>query len=107
MAHRAAQRGLLESSQQAGLAPDWRDVVPDRVPPNVDFRGAGPARFWLFTLKALAFIALRSGRSDDARALLAHIAALDAQAQIGSEVIAEMLASVTSVTSGTTAKPDA
>ncbi len=94
-AERAAQRGLLEAAQLAGLAPDWREVVPGRLPEGVDFRGSGPARFWLFTLKALAFIALRSARPDDARALLAHIAALDDQAHIGGEVIATMLASVT------------
>ena len=63
-------------------------------------RGSGAARFWLFTLKALAFIALRSGRPDDARELLAHIAALDDQAHLGSEVIATLLASITSGSGG-------
>lgn len=95
-AERAAQRGLLEAAKQAGLAHDWRAVCPGRVPEGVDFRGNGPARFWLFTLKALAFIALRSQRPDDARALLEHIAALDDQAHIGGEVVATLLASVTS-----------
>jgi hypothetical protein len=94
-AEQAARRGLLEAARHAGLAEDWRAVTPGRVPPGVDFRGSGPARFWLFTLKALAFIALRSERPDDARELLAHIAALDDQAHIGGEVIATLLASVT------------
>jgi hypothetical protein len=94
-AERAARRGLLEAAKQAGLSPDWREVAPGHVPAGVDFRGSGPARFWLFTLKALAFIALRSERPDEARELLAHIAALDDQAHIGDEVIATLLASVT------------
>jgi len=56
--------------------------------------GELPARFWLFTLKALAFIALRSGRPEDARALLGQLARLDEQARIGDDVIATLLASV-------------
>mgnify|MGYP000858141514 FL=1 len=99
-AERAALRGLSEAAKQAGLDEDWRQVMPDRVPGSVDFRGSGAARFWLFTLKALAFIALRSGRPDDARELLAHIAALDDQAHLGSEVIATLLASITSGSGG-------
>ena len=94
-AERAAHRGLLEAAKQAGLAQDWRRVARGSVPDGVDFKGSGPARFWLFTLKALAFIALRSDRPDDARELLAHIAALDDQAHIGGEVIATLLACVT------------
>jgi hypothetical protein len=93
-AQRAAERGLLEAARQTGLAHDWRQVSPDQLPVGLDFRGAGPARFWLFTLKALAFIALRSQRPDEARALLAKIASLDDQAHIGGEVIATLLDSV-------------
>jgi hypothetical protein len=94
-AKQAARRGLLEAAKLAGLADDWRAVAPGYVPEGVDFRGSGPARFWLFTLKALAFIALRSERPDDARELLERIVALDNQAHIGGEVIATLLASVT------------
>ena len=94
-AERAARRGLLEAAQQAGLDTDWRCVVPHTLPAQVNFNGTGPARFWLFTLKALAFIALRSERPEEARELLTHIATLDSQAQIGGEVIATLLASVT------------
>ena len=59
--------------------------------PGPDFDGTGPARFWLFTLKALAFISLRSGRPNDARELLAQISLLAPQAHLGGEVIASML----------------
>lgn len=88
-AERAAERGLCEAARQAGLPEDWRAVAP-----GIDFGHPGPARFWLFTLKALAFIALRSGRPADARERLERIAALDPGARIGDEVIATLLASV-------------
>ena len=34
-AERAAQRGLLEAAQQAGLADDWRAVTPQSLPAHV------------------------------------------------------------------------
>jgi len=93
-AERAARRGLLEAARQAGLAHDWRAVTPAGLPAGLDFSRNGPARFWLFTLKALAFIALRSQRPAEAAELLARIALLDSNARIGGEVIATLLASV-------------
>lgn len=94
MAQRAARRGLAESARQAGLPEDWRAVPPGSVAGG--FGDNGPARFWLFTLKALAFIALRRRDVDEARALLAQIARLDPGARIGDEVVALLLASIAS-----------
>jgi hypothetical protein len=94
LAERAARRGLVEAARQVGLAADWRAVLPGTVPATVDFKSNGPARFWLFTLKALAFIALRSERPDEARDLLARITSLDPEARLGDEVTAGLLASV-------------
>lgn len=88
LAERAALRGLHEAAAQAGLAADWRAVAP---PLPVVLRQSGPGRFWLFTLKALAFIHLRSGRADEARALLGHLDACDPEAAIGSDVIASLI----------------
>jgi hypothetical protein len=88
LAERAAMRGLAEAAAQAGLAADGQALVP-----GVDFSRDGPARFWLFTLKALAFIRLRNGRPEAARALLALIQQIDPQARIGNEVVATLLAS--------------
>jgi hypothetical protein len=93
-AERAAQRGLLEAAQLAGLSKDWREVTRENLPAGVDFARNGPARFWLFTLKALAFIALRSQRPDEASELLTRLASLDVDARIGDDVIATLLASV-------------
>jgi hypothetical protein len=87
LAERAARRGLQEAAQTAGLRDDGRL----RDGGAADFAANGPARFWLFTLKALAFIALRDGRKAEARELLARIAALGPGERIGDEVIAAML----------------
>lgn len=87
LAERAARKGLGESARQAGL-PD--DCFAD-VPQGIDFNVNGPARFWLFTLKALAFIYLRDGRLDEARQLVARINALDPLHTVGADVIAALL----------------
>lgn len=88
LAEKAARAGLAEAARQAGLPGDWRTVQPGAR----DFSGTGPQRFWLFTLKALAFITMRSGRADEARALLTQLARLDPQATVGGDVIASLLA---------------
>jgi hypothetical protein len=90
-AEAAARRGLAEAARQGGLPEDWRGVAPSAA---VDFSRNGPPRFWLFTLKALAFIHLRSGRPEGAAELLAQIQQLDPQACTGSEVTASLLASL-------------
>jgi len=89
-AERAARIGLAQAAQLAGLDADWQAVQPGA---SLDFAGDGPARFWLFTLKALAFIHLRSGRPDGARAFLAQIERVDPDARIGGDVIEAMLQS--------------
>ncbi|PXW94313.1 hypothetical protein C7444_11412 [Sphaerotilus hippei] len=88
-AEEAARRGLKQAAAQAGLDEDWSAVQPD---PRRDFLHDGPARFWLFTLKALAFIHLRSSRPDEARALLLQIDRLAPQARLGTDVTASLLA---------------
>lgn len=87
LAERAARAGLDEAAQQAGLPADWRQVQP-----GASFDGTGPARFWLFTLKALAFIQLRAGQPAAAREMLRQIERLDPQASVGADVVAQLLA---------------
>lgn len=91
LAERAAQRGLEEAARQAGLPAQWEAVAPGGA---VDFSSPGPARFWLFTLKALAFIAVRQQQPVRARALLQQIARLHPNAGMGDDVIAALLASL-------------
>lgn len=92
-AERAATRGLQEAARQAGLPQDWRQAQPGQ-PPGITFSANSPARFWLFTLKALAFISLRCERPHDARALLEKIKQLDPHSGMGDDVIAALLGSV-------------
>lgn len=88
LAERAAWRGLLEAARRCGLPADWRAVQP---PLPAAIRETEAGRFWLFTLKALAFIHLRSGRPDLARELVQTLDACDPEARIGSDVIAALL----------------
>jgi hypothetical protein len=62
---RIAEGGLEEAARQAGLAADWRDWQPHNGSTD------GPARFALYTLKALAFIHLRRDERREANAILA------------------------------------
>jgi hypothetical protein len=89
LAERAALRGLAEAALQAGLPGDWRAVAAGS---GADFQANGPARFWLFTLKALAFIALRRGRTEEARELLETIGRAEPAARVGDDVISALLA---------------
>lgn len=89
LAERAAWRGLQEAAAQAGLPADWQ-AAPAPLPPETSGSSAG--RFWLFTLKALAFIHLRSERPDTAQALLARLEACAPGARTGSDVTAVLLA---------------
>ena len=79
----AALRGLEVAAEQAGLPDDWRSVTADAA----DFQAPGPARFWLFTLKALAFIRLRLHDHASARVYLDKVLELDPEGGAGASVI--------------------
>ncbi len=82
-----AEAGLAEAARQAGWSTDWRlwsHGAADH---------AGPERFALYTLKALAFIALRDRRVEDAQAMLEVLGRLDPQGSVGWPVVATMLES--------------
>ncbi len=88
-AQAAAQRGLARAAEQAGLAGDWRSVQPG----DADFSKPGAARFWLFTLKAMAFIGLRAGHAGESREILLRLRALDPADSVGSGVIETLIRS--------------
>ncbi|MEY4576879.1 MAG: hypothetical protein RL701_1582 [Pseudomonadota bacterium] len=90
-AERAAVLGLAQAGKQSGLPGDAL-VATRAALPAVDFMNNGPARFWLFTLKALAYIRLRSGRREQARVLLDCIHRCDPTQSIGTDVIAALIA---------------
>ena len=79
-----AEAGLAEAARQAGWSADWRLWLPMQTGP------ADPGRFALYTLKALAFIALRHERFADANAMLAALRKLDPQGEVGWPVVAEL-----------------
>jgi len=89
-AERAARAGLAEAARQAGLDADWKKVNSYCA----DFSQPGAARFWLFTLKALAFLRVRAGGTHEARDILAKLRELDPQDSLGASAIGAMAEAV-------------
>ncbi len=80
----AARMALLAAAMQAGFSADWRGLHQD----SADWTDyAAPAHFYLFSLKALAFIRLRCGDAAEASAILAKLAELDPHDSVGASVI--------------------
>lgn len=86
-AQHAALRGLKAAAHAAGLNEDWQTVRAG----DANFDAPGPARFWLFTLKALAFIGLRRGERDTATQLIAQLRQLDPADHLGFGVVEALL----------------
>lgn len=79
----AVQAAIAEAARQANLPPDWLKWPP--------FPGQeGPERFALYSLKALAFIRLKRGEPEAARAALDTLARLDPHDQVGARVVAAL-----------------
>jgi hypothetical protein len=90
-AERAARAGLREAGAQAGLPGAPEDALSG-VAVRDDFAQPTAARFWLFTLKALAFIFVRNGNVAAARRLIDTVARLDPGHGAGGEVTAALIA---------------
>jgi hypothetical protein len=90
-AESAALMGLTAAAYQAGFAVDWTVLSPQSAQWTAT---DGPQHFYLFSLKALAFIRLRLGRTREAAAILAKLAELDPQDSVGASVV-RALASAT------------
>lgn len=89
-----AERTLHHAAQRLGIAVDWRmansaDVIAALA--SADEYEPLP-RFYLFTLKAQAYLMLRLGRFDEARALLGWLARLDPADKLGSRLLGVVLA---------------
>jgi len=87
LAWQAATKGLAAAARAAQLPADWREVAPGAA----DFATPGPAHFWLFTLKAQAFIALRQGERDLAAELVGRLRLLDPADHLGASVVQALL----------------
>ena len=79
-----ARAGLAEAAAQAGWTDDWREWPTPAADPE------GPARFALYTLKALAFIHLRRGEPGTAAGLLSALSRLDPSGTTGWPVVAAL-----------------
>ncbi len=90
-AERVARRALDTAARQAGFPADWATLAPD----SVDWSGR-VAHFYLFSLKALAFIHLRQGRAQKACAILNKLVEIDPLDSVGASVIGS-LATATAV----------
>jgi hypothetical protein len=84
-AERVARLALEEAARQSGFPPDWTRLHPATAVAVLYASEAG--LFYLFTLKALAFITLRQGLEAEARALLEHLRRLDPEDRSGASVI--------------------
>lgn len=83
-AERAAFLALDAAARQAHIPSDWR--LLDNA--SCDWgRVDAPQHFYLFSLKALAFIRLRQQRMDDTRHLLTKLKEIDPQDSVGASVI--------------------
>lgn len=87
-ANEVARKGLAVAAAQASIDRDWRAVQPA----DADFSMPGPARFWLFTLKALAFISVRRDEREEARQLVGKLRVLDPADRLGFGVVEGLLA---------------
>ena len=82
---------LYRAAHSGGFTPDWRRL--DRN--STDWRRpSGPARAYLYSLKALSFIRLRCHDRSGADELLATLRRLDPHDQVGAGVIGELAAAL-------------
>lgn len=83
-AEQTALRALEVAAQLGGFGADWEQLTPGTVDWS---RVDAPQHFYLFTLKALAFMCLRLGRATEARAILEKLTELDPRDSVGANVV--------------------
>ncbi len=87
----AARMALVAAARADGFPSDWHLLRRE----SADWADhAAPAHFYLFSLKALAFIRLRRGDAREAAAILDKMAELDPADTVGATVIRTMLEGV-------------
>ena len=82
---------LAQAAQQGGFSRDFEQLTPSCTDWKVQ---RGPARAFLYSLKALAFIRLRKGDRPGALAVLDKLTELDPDDQVGGSVIVELAEAV-------------
>jgi hypothetical protein len=81
---------LLKAARDNALDPDWRQVAAE----DADFGSydAVLPRFYLFTLKAYAYLKLRLGHIDEGRDAALKTVALDPTDKVGAKILLDVLA---------------
>lgn len=92
-AERIVLAGLEESARQGGFPSDYRRLARNRQKWNLYANDS--TLFYLYTLKALAFIRLRQGFTTDAQLVLSHLQQLDPEDLSGASVIIDLAAGIT------------
>ncbi len=92
-AERVVIAGLEEAARQGGFPSDYRRLAKNRQ--KWDLYANEITLFYLYTLKALAFIKLRLGFTIDAQLVLSHLQQLDPEDLSGASVIMGLAAGVT------------
>ncbi len=92
-AERIVIAGLEESARQGGFPSDYRRLAQNRQQWNL--YADDITLFYLYTLKALAFIKLRQGFDTEAKLVLTHLQQLDPKDLSGASVIMDLAAGVT------------
>lgn len=86
-AEEIALLALETAARQGGFNADWTQLDAN----SVDWKRVdAPQHFYLFTLKALAFMRLRLERPQESMALLAKLQELDPQDSVGASVIRDL-----------------
>lgn len=86
-AEKVALMGLSTAAKLGGFPPDWSRLSFA----DADWKSmVGAQHFYLFTLKALAFIRLRLGKREESLAILDKLQELDQQDSVGSSVIRDL-----------------
>lgn len=86
-AEKVAQKGLNMAAEQSGFSSDWTKLSVN----SAHWHDEGPQHFYLFTLKALAFMRLRLGKHAESQSLIHKLEELDPSDTVGYSVIREVL----------------
>ncbi len=91
-AEQAAMAGLEEAARQGRFPADYKRLLREKDKWNLYANGI--THFYLYSLKALAFIKMRSGKALQARIILSAIGELDPEDRTGASVIADLAAAL-------------
>jgi hypothetical protein len=83
-AENIALDALKESARCSGFDPDWNKLQAESADWTEE---EGPARLYLYSLKALAFISLRQDKRELANRILKKLQQLDTEDRVGGSVI--------------------